>query len=135
MYITYAVHAEIVSVGQRYLEFISHPSAMNNTEQLEALFAPNVKKTVNSNLICTGRDQLAKQMKEVNDSFGISKVDPQQIIIGADSNINVIHFEISFASDNSTESVISIIRSNDQGLIEEINEVFNDKKSYTWQPS
>ena len=115
-------------IGQQYINLISQ----FEKGVAQKLFVSNAKKIVNSKVICNNRDQLLSQMQDIKETFGITKINLLELITGIDPRINVIRFEITYG-DNTTESVISIIKCDDSGLIEEINEVFGEKEIYQWQ--
>ncbi len=120
------------SQGQQYLDFIVHLDSAQFLQQSNLLFASNVKKIVNSQLICNNRNELMQQMFNVWDaSGGVEKVDLLESISNADNSIEIIRFEIFF-KDGAVESVISILKKDDDGLLYEINEVFGEKCIYQW---
>jgi len=124
--------AQKMTHGHRYINFISQKPNNPKDEKWKSLFAPSVKKIVNSKLICTNREQLTAQMIDIEKTFGVSHIQLLELLECANNTINVIHFEVTF-NDNTTETIIAILRANDQGLIEEINEVFGTKDGYKWQ--
>lgn len=122
-------------IGQRYIEFLGlltnyDPNQFN--KDVEALFSPSVKKIVNSKTVCTNLTELVGQMQDIIQTHGIKKVNLLELIKSTDPRINVLRFEISY-NDNTIESVITIVKCNDAGLIEEINEVFGEKEAYQWE--
>lgn len=114
-------------ISKRYIDSIVH----FNKERAAELFSPDVRKVVNSNVICGNRDQLLDQMEDVIKTYGIKQVDLLESIRSVDQATHVIRFEISY-QDNTTEAVITIIRCDDTGVIREINEVFGEKGVYQW---
>ena len=118
---------KIEQIGKQYIDCIIH----FNKERAAQLFSPDVRKVVNSNVICSNRDQLLDQMEDVIKTFGIKQVDLLESIRSVDQTTHVIRFEISY-QDNTTEAVITIIRCDDTGVIREINEVFGEKGVYQW---
>lgn len=117
------------TIGQRYFDFISQ----SNQDRAEELFSPTVKKIINSKLVCDNRDQLISQMQQVKDTFGIKKIEQLELIHDEVNFVSVIRFEITW-NDDTTESIISIIKGDGTGLITEINEVFGEKAVYEWHP-
>lgn len=113
------------SIGLRYIDCITH----FEKESAHKLFSSDARKIVNSRVICINRDQLISQMEQVHKTFGVSSVKLLELIEAIDPKINVIQFEITF-KDDTTESVITIIKCTDSGLIQEINEVFGEKDGY-----
>lgn len=126
----------IKPIGQRYVDFLRTFEATSSMQEIEALFSPTVKKMVNSNIVSHNRDELVKQMRDVINNYGAvsSTINLLELIVGKNENINVIRFQILY-KDNSTECVISIITCDDKGMIQEINEVFGDKKAYVFSAS
>jgi hypothetical protein len=121
-----------LTIGQKYINFIGRLDNKDSIGALESLFSPSIKKVINSKVICSDREQLRQQMFDVlNISGGVDKIDLFENIMSRDNGINIICFEITF-KDGAVESVISIIKSNSAGLIEEINEVFGEKEVYQW---
>jgi hypothetical protein len=109
-----------------------HLDSAQSLQQSNLLFASNVKKIINSQLICNNRNELMQQMFDVwNTSGGVEKIDLLESISNADNSIEIIRFEIFF-KDGAVESVITILKKNEQGLLCEINEVFGEKCIYQW---
>lgn len=119
------------SIVMQYIDLISHLDDENSTKNLESLFSPLVKKIVNSRTVCIDRNQLTKQMYDIQNNYGVDKINLLECIIGNNDKTNVIRFEITY-KDGTTESVISILKCDEKGCIEEINEVFGEKEIYQW---
>ena len=126
-----------VLFGQEYIDLIHElvKDKFNDTSlsTLKKLFAPNIKKVVNSKTICTNIDQVTAQMKNIEQTDGVDNIKVLELIESKNSHINILQFEITY-KNNSTESVITILKRNDKGQIEEVNEVFGEKDVYQWQP-
>lgn len=124
-----------MSIGLSYIAFLTAfgQSPNNNfSKECESLFSLNVKKIINSKVICTSRAQLIKQMIDVRTTYGIHKVHLLESFESADRTADIIHWEITYAKDNSTESIMTIVKYNEKGIIEEINEVYGEKEAYQW---
>lgn len=126
-----------IPFGQRYIDlmsqFIKEKFNADYLVTLKQLFAPNVKKIVNSNIVCTNLDQLIAQIKSVEQIYGIDNIHVLELIESKDARINVLRSEVIY-KDKTIECVVTILKCNDNGLIEEINEVFGEKAVYQWQP-
>jgi len=120
---------ESTYIGQKYITFLNILKTGNFTKELELLFSPDIKKVVNSKLVCTDRAQLSKQMGDVVSTYGIKNVNLVELINSDDHKKNVIRFELTY-NDNSTDSVISILTPDEHGLISEINEVAGEKHGH-----
>lgn len=118
-------------VGNKYINFLNQEPSQSTDKQWELLFAPNVKKVVNSKIICVNRDQLINQMISVENTYGVQKVELLEVIADSSGRINIIHFEVTF-EDHTIETVIAILKCDDKGLIEEMNEVFGEKGTCDW---
>jgi hypothetical protein len=123
-----------VPSGQRYINFLRQLESSHSILDLEALFSIDVKKIINSKIICTNRDQLIEQIQHVTQVHGNSKVNLLELIVSSNPLINIIRFEITW-KDNTTDCVITVLKCNEFGLIEEINEVLGEKETYQWKPS
>lgn len=121
----------LTPIGQRYIEFLLKFSKNRDPEAMRLILAPDAKKVVNSRVICTNRDQIFQQMIDINDECGFLSLEVHQLIESVDKNVNVLRWEITYG-DNTTESVITVITSNNEGQIVEINEVFGNKEVYNW---
>lgn len=119
--------SETTSIGQRYLDLIRQFTK----DDAHLIFSSDVKNVINSKVICNNRNELISQMSDIIETFGVKKIELLELIVSSDK-VNVIRFEITYG-DDTTESYITIIKCNDEGLIEEINEVFAEKGGYQWQ--
>lgn len=119
-----------LSVGQRYRDFITDAAGAQTPEQL---FAPAIKKVVNSKVVCHNRDELIQQMNDVHEGDGVTHIEVLDLVTGKSRNADILRFEVTF-KDNSVFSVITILTANAAGKIEEINEVFGEKHGYDWRP-
>src|SRR5579872_33466 len=77
------------SIGQRYFDFLN----TFNKDQAHQLFVPEVKKIINSALVCESRHQLVQQMQQVIDTFGVKKIELLELIRDDINLINCIRFE------------------------------------------
>ncbi len=116
------------SIGQKYFDSLANIRQDGFAQGLE-LLSPSVKKTVNLEVVCTNRDQVGRQMQDLL-KFGIKKIKLLELI-EVDNKI-ILRLEITY-DDNTIEAVISVLTTDDQGLIEEINQVFGEKGAYQWQ--
>ena len=122
------------SIGEKYIDFLQLFKASRGadlSQEIEALFAPTLKKVVNSCEISKNRTETFKQMNAVKEDYGIQSILVHEYLEAADKRKCAIRWEISYA-DGDIESVITIISTNQEGLIEEVNEVFGQKNSYEW---
>lgn len=122
-----------ISIGQRYIAFLNLFTTPNADflQEFESLFAPNMHKIINSKIICRNRTELLQQMTDIVTHDGVINISLLELITTQDAMMNIVRFEITFG-DNNTESVISIIKGNEAGMITEINEVFGNKEAYDW---
>ncbi len=122
------------SIITKYIDFLNlfgQSTQADFTQEIEALFSTDIKKVVNSNVVCTTREQLLEQIKDVKQAYGIRKNNILESFSNAHDNSHVIRWEIMY-EDGDVDVVITILKNNDQGLITEVNEVFNQKNSYEW---
>lgn len=126
-----------IPFAQQYIDLINllikEGFNPNSIAVLKKLFAPNIKKIVNSKVVCADFDQVIGQMKSIEQTPGVNNMHVLELIEAKDSHINVLRFEIAY-KDKTIESVITILKRNDNGQIEEINEVFGEKDVYQWAP-
>lgn len=125
------------NLGEQYISFLNNfakKEAVELTEELELLFAPDVTKTINSLLICKDRNELIKQMQDCIQTYGNVSAVLLEALKDVDGKRVAIRFEATFSHDNETDVVISILTCDNAGLIKEINEVSSGKASYQWQP-
>ena len=114
-------------LGQRYFNFLSQKPTDNHHKNWKLLFSPAVKKIVNSKVICNNLAELTNQMIDIENTYGVAYITLLDLIESKNLNVNVIRFEITY-HDASTETVITILKTNSEGLVEEINEVFGAKE-------
>ncbi len=122
------------SIGEKYIDFLNVFRAARGADlskEIEALFAPTLKKVVNSREISRNRTETFKQMNEIKEDYGIQSMLVHEYLETADKRKCAIRWEISY-DDGDVESVITIITANKDGLIDEINEVFGQKDIYEW---
>lgn len=119
-------------IGNQYINAIKKISISKNANEATSLFASNVKKIVNSNVICDNREQLLKQMNHFLSTDTIKEVRLLELIEASHQKANVIWLEF-FYDDGDVESVMTILKYNDQNEIEEINDVYGQKHAYSWQ--
>lgn len=72
-----------------------------------------------------------KQMGKVKADYGLNEIIVYEYLETADKQKCAIRWEISY-DDGDVESVITLVKANLEGLIEEINEVFGQKGVYEW---
>ncbi|MGE0009631.1 MAG: hypothetical protein AB7F19_03745 [Candidatus Babeliales bacterium] len=122
------------SVGEKYIEFLrvfTAPQDADLSKEIKTLFTPTAKKVVNLREVSTNWAETLKQMNAVKTEFGIQEIKVHEYLETADKRTGIIRWEITY-NDGDVESVITIIKANAQGLIEEINEVFGQKGIYEW---
>ncbi|MDR3646213.1 MAG: hypothetical protein P4L22_01590 [Candidatus Babeliales bacterium] len=123
---------ETKPIGLRYLDFLkvfAIPNQDNFSKEIESLFSPDIKKVVNSNLVCKDRNQLLEQMNDVKKTYGLGYMELLELFIDKNTNSNILSWEIKY-KDNTVETVITILKYNELDLITEINEVFGEKEVY-----
>lgn len=121
-----------MSIEQRYIALyqkLSTGAAID--EDVVQLFAVGVTKITNSKIICTGRSNLLKQLYHFHATDRIKSVELLETIQCADHRQVVIRFEITY-QNGDIDVVISIFKSDDNGQIAEINQVYGSKGSYSW---
>jgi aminoglycoside 6'-N-acetyltransferase len=122
---------EFFSIGQRYIALLQQ---LSQDEQIErecaALFSPSLKKITNSQIICEGLADYQKQIKDFHATEKLKQVELLEII--KSENSDVVRFEITY-QDGSVDTVISLLKYDDSGKIEEINQVYGTKGAYLWQ--
>jgi hypothetical protein len=126
---------ETKPVGQRYFEFVKLFTEVNRedfSQELAKTFAADVTKIINGRLVCTNSQDMLRHMKDVKNKHGISNVVLHELIRSDDNRANVIRWDITY-KDNTTESIITIVKYTNDNLITEINGVFGDKGIYDWQ--
>lgn len=129
------VFMQTKTIGQLYIEFLQLFKDSNDADlskEIEALFSPTLIKVINSYQISKNRTETFKQMNEIRVNSKPFLIRIHEYLESADHRKCAIRWEISYADDNTTESVITIITANGEGLIAEINEVFGEKNIYQW---
>lgn len=126
------------SIGIRYIDFLQQFIKKNDidtelTQEVEALFSPDIKKIINSQVICTTRNNLLKQMTDIKATYAPHSVTLLEHL-QAPGHKDIIRWEISYTQDNTSETVITILTYTDNNVITEINEVFGEKNMYEWKP-
>lgn len=122
------------TVALRYIAFLDmfHQSKSNNLiSEISSLFSPEIKKVVNSQTVCSNREELIKQMDDVVEACGIEATKLLEFIMSNDNKSCVLRWEITY-KDNTAESIITILKYDEKGSITEINEVFGQKGIYQW---
>ncbi len=137
-YETYAAKAKsLKAVSERYREFLSQFGRKETCDLLptmKALFTPDIKKFVNTCHDLQGRTPVAttieglhEQICEAKKDLGIwSVLDEDLPIANVEENMVIAHFQIH-TQKKGTIVVIKKLICDDNGLIKEINEVFNFK--------
>lgn len=123
------------SIGQQYIDFLhlfKTAEHVDLSQEINALFSPKLRKTVNAYQIAQNRTDTFKQMQEIRDTCEPHSITVHEYLESSDHRKCAIRWEISYGNDDTTESVITIITADDNGLIEEINEVFGLKNAYIW---
>lgn len=125
------------AVAERYQKFLSQFGQEETGDLLptmKALFAPDIKKFVNDCHNLEGRKPVATTIKELyaqissaKNEVGIWSVIEEDIpIASVEENMVIAHFQIP-TQKKGTIVVMKKLICNDNGLINEINEVFNFK--------
>lgn len=120
----------------RYLDFIDQISQGEDrpyAEMASSLLAPECKKIYNGTLYTETREDFIADLLQVNKTYGRWNVRPADIIISNDSA--VLRLFIDMETLGSFTAIV-ILRYNENGLITEINEVFNKvEDSYQFEES
>lgn len=127
------INMDSKSIGQKYIDFISKKPSSLTEQQYAILFSAQVKKIINSTVICTDRNQLMKQWQDGEKKFGDKEIKLLNIIQGEDPHTVVVNYEMLW-TDGTTDTVIAILKVDHNRLIEKINAVFGEKAAYQWQP-
>ena len=124
---------DLASVGQRYISVLQKLSTgANIKEDLAQLFSPSITKITNSKFICAGHSNLLKQLYHFHTTDRIKNVQLLETIQSADCKQYVVRFEITYEG-GSVDTVIAILKCDDNGQIAEINQVYGEKASYSWE--
>lgn len=127
------VLAEELSVAQRYIAVLQKLSTGTSLEEdITQLFSPSITKITNSKVICAGRSNLLKQLYHFHTTDRIENVELLETIQSADCKQYVVRFEIAYEG-GSVDTVIAILKCDSSEQIIEINQVYGEKASYSWE--
>jgi hypothetical protein len=119
--------AALCAVAKRYVGFLEQFGAQdqgNVKELMGSLFASDCQKIVNGKTITHTVDELYNQMakaKEVVGTWSVNIVNP--VMVNTETNTVVIHYEI--LTQEAGTFVVMKFLTVDNGLVTEINEVYN----------
>ncbi len=119
--------AVLQAAAKRYVGFLEQFGAQDQGDikaLMASLFADDCQKVVNGKVIAHNVYDLYQQMaqaKEVVGTWSVELINP--IVVNIDSNIVVIHYEIS-TQEAGTFLVMKFLAV-DNGFITDINEVYN----------
>ena len=91
-----------------------------------SLYDINIVKTANSTHVCSGRDNVIKQLYIFHKKDVLKEVTLLELIKG-EGNVETVRFEILY-EDGDIDVVIAIVKYNDEGFITSINQVFGSKR-------
>lgn len=115
------------NIGQRYMNWIIDFSKSNPKEfttTLNSLFVPQCRKIVNWKPVSENRDQLMAQMNQSKKDFGKHTIQPCRIAASQEENLCTIQFLLT-DEKGATYVITSMLICDQQGMIKEINEVYN----------
>ena len=117
-------------IAQRYTDFLAQFGKKDTGDligQMESLIAPDCHKIVNGKIVSTTLLELHNQIAEAKTSVGLWEVNVESpFIVSSENNTVVVHYEIP-TTRQGTLAVMKFLKCNSNGLIIEINEVFNKK--------
>lgn len=122
--------SSLESVAHRYQEFLNQFGQKNPGDimsKMKAIFAPNIKKFVNGDLVAETIEGLHKQISAAKSGIGNWNVrEASEAVASPDKNMVIVHFDIP-TEKKGTIVVMKKLICDDKGLIKVIDEVFNFK--------
>ncbi len=121
----------LISTANHYLKFLNDASFCDAAEiasQVSQLCVPNCKKILNGKTLFQDRNHYTSQLVEIKKEIGAWKIQPLDVFTSVENSIVVIrHLVITEKAGDLI--VLLVLRCNPDGLITEINEVFNKFES------
>jgi len=121
------------TIAQRYIDFLIRFGSTENQKtvqpnEMESIFAPICKKVMNGAVLTNSREEIYTQLQEATNYLNgwTINVYNENTLVNAENNVCVIHYDITTKS-LGTMIVIKYLTMNQDGLIKEINEVYNQK--------
>jgi len=122
---------DLISTANHYLKFLNDASFSDAAEiasQVSQLCVPNCKKVLNGKTIFQDRNYYTSQLVDIKKEIGAWKIQPLDVFTSMEDSIVIIrHLVITEKADDLV--VLVVLRCNHDGLITEINEVFNKLES------
>lgn len=116
---------DLINLSNKYVEYLNTVGA-----SLEAIktsvhpFALNCSKVINGTLVVTNAEQFKEQLWQVREPAGRWQVELIECLPCADNKTAVVRYDI-VAENAGGFHVIAILRYNQNGLLEEVNEVYH----------
>ena len=125
------------NIALRYINFLANisPSSKNDPfPEIASLFSPNCHKVVNGKLISTNIIELEKQLRGAQVEFKEWTIELNQknCIFFPEDNTYVLQFAIANIPGQKNSIVTKYITFDDNGLISNINEVYNIKNNHAF---
>jgi len=119
---------KMVSIGKAYVDLLNDIGAEQNLSHektLSSLCAPNCKKIVNGSLWFEGAKHFVPQLLVTGEKVGAWRIEALDIIPSKDDRTVVVRFLVHTEKSGVWNTMV-ILRCNDDHLITEINEIFNN---------
>ncbi len=119
-------------IALRYINFLNKVSPSSGQDafpKMASLFSPNCHKVVNGKLSSKNIVELETQLREAQCVYGAWTIEPNQsnCFLFPEDNTYVLQYDVANVPDQKTSIVTKYITFDDNGLITNINEVFNTK--------
>ncbi|MFN7038233.1 MAG: hypothetical protein ACK4OM_01490 [Alphaproteobacteria bacterium] len=114
-------------LGQNYINFLTD-FGLNDHMELDSfknIFSESCRKIINGNIACNNIHELKTQLEQVKSATEDWNIKPNNIIQSDNAEICVVQYELHSA--NLGNFITIAILGYNNGLIEEINEVYNQK--------
>lgn len=119
-------HQNMLDVVNRYNTFqqkIGSDIPFETEEEINSLFHENFKKVVNGVVLVDGRSHLRKQLEDVKAIAGTWNIVAKEQVPCLDVNLCIIRYHL-ISKNSGSFDVMALVRKNNNGLIEEINEIY-----------
>ncbi len=120
-------------VGKNYIALLNrmgNEKTLSYDKEVSALCAPQCKKIVNSAVWFEGREHFVPQLLATREKLGSWSITPLDIIPSQDGRTVVLRFLV-LSENRPLWNTLVILRCNEELLITEINEVFNNYEGST----
>ena len=111
----------------RYIDFlklVGNSDVKTYANQMPTLCASDVKKIMNGKTAVTTRDNLVTQLGEVRDMVGTWTIENLDTVVSPADHSCIVRYVLKTAKDGSYIT-LAILRYDHEGMITEINEVYN----------